>query len=236
MIPKIVHQVWDSKNERIPKSFKDFAATWKNNNSEWKYESWNKKRMDIFVRKFYPEFAPVYFGYKYDVQRWNVIRYLILYTFGGVYVDFDCECLKSIDEYLRDKNCIFGLEPQEHAKLLNKEFIVSNAFIASKKGHPFLQYIIEGLPRIESKAKDKVKVVMETSGVLMLTSSYESWIEKNHVYLFPSTYISPMSRREVQMYLRGEISEQAAEKKTRRRLCRTLSVAFMVKRNYPDEF
>ena len=40
----------------------------------------------------YPELIPVYESFPYAVQRWDAIRYLILYTFGGLYVDLDYEC------------------------------------------------------------------------------------------------------------------------------------------------
>ncbi len=39
--------------------------------------------MEDFIKISFPEIADVYFNYKYDVQRWDVIRYLILYKMGG---------------------------------------------------------------------------------------------------------------------------------------------------------
>ena len=175
MIPQIIHQVWEGKTERLPKQFIQFAETWKEHHPNWQYEFWNKKRMDAFVRKYYPEFADIYFGYGYDVQRWNAIRYLILYKTGGVYVDFDCECLKPMDAHLQGKTCCFGLEPEEYAKMYRQPFIISNAWIASESNHPFLKKIIETLPKINSTATDKINVVVETTGSIMLTNVYHRY-------------------------------------------------------------
>ena len=113
MIPHIIHQVWEGKTELLPEQFMQFAETWKENHPAWQYEFWEKKRMDTFVRKYYPEFAGTYFGYRYDVQRWDAIRYLILYKMGGVYVDFDYECLEPMDTYIFEKSCCLGLEPDK---------------------------------------------------------------------------------------------------------------------------
>ncbi len=213
MIPHIIHQLWEGATERLPEQFRQFAGTWKKNHPEWRYERWNKRRMDTFVRKHYPEFAPVYFGYRYDAQRWHAIRYLILHTFGGVYVDFDCECLEPVGGHLEGKSCCFGLEPPQHARMLQRESLLSPAFIAAEAGHPFLKRIVEALPAVKSRAKNKIRAVRETTGSLLLTDLYESWPAQEQVHLFPSSFISPLTRTEVQMFLRGELDEAAVEEK-----------------------
>jgi len=49
--------------------------------------------MDQVVLINYPDYVEKLNSYKYDVQRWAMIRYLIFYMFGGIYVNFDYECL-----------------------------------------------------------------------------------------------------------------------------------------------
>ena len=43
-----------------------------------------------------------------------MIRYMILYCHGGVYVDLDIECFKSIDPLVENKSFFLGMEPPEH--------------------------------------------------------------------------------------------------------------------------
>ena len=212
-IPKIIHQIWEGKTERLPDAFVQFSNTWKEYHPDWQYEFWDKKRMDAFVRKEYPEFSDIYFGYRYDVQRWDAIRYLILYRMGGVYADFDYECLEPMDSHIQGKTCCLGFEPETHASMLKQPFVISNAWIAAESKHPFLKHLIETLASSISTATDKVNTVLETTGSLMLTKAYNAYHLKNEVTLFPAAVTSPWTHQEVQMYLRNEISEVDLEKK-----------------------
>jgi glycosyltransferase involved in cell wall biosynthesis len=215
MIPRIIHQVWEGKNEPLPEQFSRFADTWKENHPGWQYEFWDRERMDALVQENYPDLVPVYFDYPYDAQRWNAIRYLILYRYGGVYADFDSECLEPVDNYVERGCCYFTVEPDEHARLLQRDFVVSNAFMAAPAGHSFLKHLIDALGDTTNTTDetDKVHAVLQTTGSLWLTDLYESWPEKELLCLLPSSSFSPWTHCEVQMYLRGELAEAIMEKK-----------------------
>lgn len=215
MIPRMIHQIWEEVTETLPKEFSKYAETWKEYHPTWQYEFWNQNRMETFVRSYYPGFADKYFSYPYDAQRWNVIRYLILYKMGGVYVDFDYECLEPVDNYIKEKTCCLGEEPDEHAKMFQKPVLVSNSFIASIQKHPFLKQIIKELYQAVSPATDKVNCVLETTGSLFLSDIYRSYSKKEEITLFPNKILSPWSHRDVQMFFRHGISEDIMEEKLR---------------------
>lgn len=111
MIPKIIHQIWEGRTEYLGDAYKLLGETWKEHHPDWKYEFWDESRIVDFIYDYYPEMIDIYFGYQYNVQRWHVIRYLILYKIGGLYVDFDYECLESFDRYILDgSKCPSGSE------------------------------------------------------------------------------------------------------------------------------
>lgn len=213
MIPRIIHQVWEGKNEPLPELFSRFADTWKENNPDWQYEFWDNERMDAFVRENYPDLVPAYFDYPYDAQRWNAIRYLIINVYGGVYVDFDSECLDPVGKYLEKECCYFTIEPEEHVRLLQRDFVISNAFVAAPAGHPFLKYLVGALASATTTAADKTHAVLQTTGSLWLTDLYESWPVKEQLCLLPSASFSPWTHCEVQMFMRGELDEAVMEEK-----------------------
>ena len=219
MIPHIIHQVWENEKERLPNQFVQFANTWKEHHIGWRYEFWNKRRMEAFVRKHYPEFVDTYFGYRYNAQRWHAIRYLILYQLGGVYVDFDNESLEPIDTHVQGKSCCFGLEPEDHVNMLKYPFVISNAWIASEIKHPFIKHVIETLPNILSTSTDKVSTVLKTTGSLMLTDVYRCYQNKDEITLFPAIFTAPWSHREIQMYLRNEIDKSIMNEKMQKAFC-----------------
>ena len=100
MIPKIIHQVWEGRKEPLPSFYEKLGESWKQFHPDWKYEFWDGDRMEALVSIEYPHLAGIYYGYRYDVQRWDVIRYLILHKIGGMYVDFDYDCLASFDSFI----------------------------------------------------------------------------------------------------------------------------------------
>ena len=53
-----------------------------------------------FLEAYYPWFLPVYRSYEIPVNRNDAVRYFYLYHFGGVYLDFDVGCLKSLEPLL----------------------------------------------------------------------------------------------------------------------------------------
>jgi mannosyltransferase OCH1-like enzyme len=78
-IPKIIHQIWSGIDEPLPEIFRQFGETWKEHHPTWKYEFWDNERMITFVKKYYPQYWDTYNTFPYNIQRWDAIRYLILY-------------------------------------------------------------------------------------------------------------------------------------------------------------
>lgn len=98
--------------------------------------------MNSFIHKYYPEYTERYNSLPFDIQRWDTIRYLILYEIGGVYVDLDYECLENIEPLLYG-TCCFPKEPIEHN--INSKyqgFRFSNSLIAVEPKHPFIKEAI----------------------------------------------------------------------------------------------
>lgn len=62
---------------------------WKEHHPDWEYCFWNKEAIEKFMDEYFPELIPIYNEFRYPVQRWDAIRYLILYHIGGLYVDLE---------------------------------------------------------------------------------------------------------------------------------------------------
>ena len=144
-IPKIIHQIWSGIAEPLPKHFRQFGETWKERHPDWKYEFWDNERMNTFIEKYYPYYWNTYQSFQYDIQRWDAIRYLILEKIGGLYVDFDVECLRVHDGILQGKTCCFSMEPEIHGLPYGKPFLFNNALMACIPEHPFMKKIIEAV-------------------------------------------------------------------------------------------
>jgi len=155
----------------------------------WGYRLWTDEDNERFVNEYYPELAELYHSFTYAIQRVDVIRFLILYALGGVYADLDIECLQPIDSVLDGTHFVASYEHAQHAKWLNEPFLVSNAFMASPKHHPFLEAVITRLRKTNPRAGN-AQDVLESTGPIMLTNVYKSYAG-NDVLLLDEKMVSP---------------------------------------------
>jgi len=98
----------------------------------WTFHLWTDDSGKDFVREYYPDVLDDYMSYKQTIQRTNILRYLVLHHYGGVYLDMDIKCLAPLDDLLH----LPWLTPGAHPSGIN------NAFILTKPQHPFLTFLI----------------------------------------------------------------------------------------------
>ena len=100
-INKIIHQTW--KDNNIPDKWKNSIPSFKKNHPEWKHMYSTDKDIRNFVKLNYPKYLDMFDRYPYNIQRADFIRPLLLYHYGGIYVDMDSICLKNMDELFKKK-------------------------------------------------------------------------------------------------------------------------------------
>lgn len=171
-IPKLLHQTW--KTEDIPPEWARYAASWRAMHPGWEYRLWTDEANRAFVAAHYPAFLPVYDGYSYGIQRADAVRYCLLHHFGGVYVDLDIECLQPIDALIEGQAFVGVLEPAVQGERFGKPSLLSNAFIASRPGHPLLNAVIAFMAAQARPALTHLDV-LESTGPLMLDAVFRAY-------------------------------------------------------------
>lgn len=212
-IPKIIHQIWSGIYEPLPNHFRKFSDTWREYHPEWAYELWDHHRMNNFVCDNYPQYWDTYQSFQFNIQRWDVVRYLILNKIGGMYVDFDYECLQPHDSLINGKTCCFSMEPEKHHFRFNKTVLFNNALMACIPDHPFMKKIIETVfcyvPRTGILSTDQHFLeVLATTGPLALTEIYEKYPDKEQVFLIPAQQVSPFDIPQLRLIRNGYESEE----------------------------
>jgi mannosyltransferase OCH1-like enzyme len=207
-IPKIIHQIWSGKHDPLPKHFRMMGETWKEHHPDWEYRFWDEERMNRFIHEHYPQYQDVYESFQYDVQRWDAIRYLILDKIGGMYVDFDIECLKPHDPLLEGNTCCFSAEPETHRIRFQKDVYFNNALMACIPWHPFIKSIINHVfsynhPTQSITSGQHFLEIMNTTGPLALMDIYERYYDKSQVFIIPAQQVSPYDVAETRMIRRG---------------------------------
>ncbi len=129
-IPKIIHQIW--LGSPVPEKYKYFMNSWKVKNPDWKYVLWTDKELHAFKMINKPLFdKSTLWGTKADL-----LRYEILERFGGVYVDVDFECVRSMDELVYSHSFFAGIADFDY---------VNNAIIGAAPHHPLIKRVVRHL-------------------------------------------------------------------------------------------
>jgi len=157
-IPKIIHQTWKTKN--VPKKWKKSEKEWKRLHPTWIYHLWTDKEIRDYIKKNHPDLLEIHDSYPYNIQRADMIRYIVLHDFGGVYSDLDLYPVKNIESYLTNST--------DYVVYSANSNCFTNALMISKKGS-IIQY--EAMKALKNKkpwwAIIKHLNVMCTTGPLM---------------------------------------------------------------------
>lgn len=169
--PRKLFQTWKSK-EDIPRKMAYWSSTWKDKNPSYEYILWDDADNLAFVKEKFPWFLPTYQGYDVEIKRADAIRYMFLYTYGGIYVDMDFECLKPLDELLdtySNYDIILGsidVGVKRDAWHLSNN--IPNAIMISKPGCEFWIDILKSL-QLRAKTQQRVE---STTGPIVLKECY----------------------------------------------------------------
>lgn len=159
-IAPILHQIY--VGAPVPDRFAETVRQLRAANPGWDYRFYDDEAAESLVLEEYG--AGVLAAYRsispaYGAARADLLRYLILYRFGGVYLDIKSSALQPLDAILRpdDRYILsqwrnrrgqvhngWGLHP-ELWSVPGGEF--QQWFIAAAAGHPFLRAVIERVLR-----------------------------------------------------------------------------------------
>ena len=175
MIPKIIHQTWKTKD--IPDNWKEAVKSCKTINNDYTHILWTDENMDKFVKEYYPYLHNLYKSYKYNIQRCDVFRYLVLYKYGGIYLDMDIICKKKITEFL-NYNLVLTYGTSWKSSF-------TNAFFMCIPENPFIKYCIDNLCRNINKYQyfGKHLHVMNSTGPSFLTNMVKQYGKIENSYI-----------------------------------------------------
>lgn len=135
MIEKNIFQSWYTKDlHPLVQAKIDF---FKESNPEYRYYLYDDNDMDVFVNQNFPgEISECYNKLNIIVAKVDFWRYLVLYKYGGVYLDMDSSIEQPLDKLIKDNDeAIITAEG-------NPGLYVQWALIFSKQ-HPILKKTIE---------------------------------------------------------------------------------------------
>lgn len=174
MIPKIIHQTW--KDTNLPDIFSNILNENKKINEEFDFKLWihspidykyfendndidNRYNIDKLIKNFSKELYMIYLKCKYGVQKSDIARLIILYQYGGIYIDLDILSIKSFNNLIdyNSNKVYLSLEPEEQTiKVFNKNNVICNALLIAPEKHILFKKALESIIDLFRKYGDKI--------------------------------------------------------------------------------
>lgn len=114
-IPKIIHQTYRSTD--VPLALRPGIAQLRAMNPGWDYRFYDDAAVERFIQsEFKPEFYRAYrrINPVYGAARADFFRYLLLFRYGGVYLDLKSTTVRPLDETLHpDDECVLSFWPNQ---------------------------------------------------------------------------------------------------------------------------
>ena len=140
-IPKIIHFVWIdvdiTQDVELPHEMQLNVKMWKKLNPTWKVIVWSPK----MVEKAFPQLVNEIRNYRVTSWQSNLIRYRILYEFGGLYLDTDIYPLRSLPKSITREP--FAVCQRPLAFEVGKCWEVCNAVIGVPARMPVMFQLLE---------------------------------------------------------------------------------------------
>jgi GT2 family glycosyltransferase len=180
IIPKIIHQLWIG-TKPAPKTLMD---TWREKNPDFEYIFWNE---DEFLKR------NIYFKCQEkidDIEEINgkadIIRWELLYKFGGIFIDADSICIEPIDDELINKKCFAGWE-QEEVRL----GLIATGTMGFPPKHPLVKNAIKWILNNDVSQNKANLMAWQSVGPGLLTRMYNTG-EYKDIHIFPSYTFLPI--------------------------------------------
>ncbi len=202
-IPRTIHQIW--LGGELPDRFKEYRQSWARLHPAWELRLWGDADVDglkIRNRTLFDK-MPNY-GNKSDL-----LRYEILFQYGGLYVDVDFECLKPFDSLHSGYSFYTGVGYQRHPLLFN-------GLIGAAPGHPIIGRCLDSVQcQASAPASQNADQIMDTTGPDYFTRCFmraAPGLKGEKIVALPVTYFYPFpgcrrferDHEKIRSYIRSE--------------------------------
>jgi mannosyltransferase OCH1-like enzyme len=156
-VPKILHKVWLG-GKPFPERCQRLWDTWKRYNPEYQSLFWTEKNLPVLQNRKLFERATSY------SMASDIVRYEVLYLYGGIYSDTDTECLKPFDDLLSSE--FAGIEMRR-----GDEVDIAAGVLGAFRGSRNIKQVMDNLPGHVRRHKN----LMNQTGPRMLEKEIQKF-------------------------------------------------------------
>ena len=184
-INKVMHFVWFNFNKQSPFLFnklKRYRESCIDKHKGWDIKLWGEDDAELIVKKNFPNYyETVYKKYPNKVEHVDAFRYILMYIYGGLYLDTDIYCFKNLEPLI--ENVIVGVgDDFEH----DNKTVMNDILYSCKPRHPFWGMVIENMMTSHTNVK-----VSNVTGPTFLNSNIIKW---NNLFPYSKITLFPVSK------------------------------------------
>jgi mannosyltransferase OCH1-like enzyme len=204
-IPKIIHQIWIQGEDEIPENLVVNKNKIKELHPDWEYVLWDEISILELLKNTNKEWFATYYKFDYLHQKVDYVRLIILYVYGGIYIDMDAYTIKKLNS-LFDKYSEYDLIVS-YAKEINfmtnfamckkMSNCLNNGIIIAKPNIDILSYLIYNVSYKCYSLDIKEHCILHTTGPEFFDKYILKYINTNEkenkskILMLDSDYLEP---------------------------------------------
>ena len=178
-IPKIIHQIWIGSKPAPMK----LMNTWRELNPDFEYIFWNEKEFE--KRGIVFEAQNKINSMEEMCGKADIIRWQLLWMFGGVYIDADSICIEPIDDFIMNYEAFAGYENEKV-----RQGLVANGTMGFPPNHSLCRDATNWILNNPVSFKETKQRAWQNTGPCLLTGLLQTNKYPNFK-VFPSHYFIP---------------------------------------------
>lgn len=143
--------------------------------------------MELHVRRQHPRLYPIYMGFKHNLMRIDVFRYVLMHDFGGLYCDLDYEFIRPYD--YSAAGVVLSL--QRDTAYGDPKNVVATYFLASAPRHQLWRDMLNEIAISPPVAEDYPGVLNVTGPALITKVMSRNPARYPDMELTPQPFFSP---------------------------------------------
>jgi inositol phosphorylceramide mannosyltransferase catalytic subunit len=175
LIPKMFHWIWFG-DKPIPEQHKRWISDWLQIHPSWRHRLWTDANRPTFTNE------EQFLSAGSFAQKADIARYEIVFRCGGVYLDTDMECIRSLEPLLGNVKAFIAAEKPDSLEQLGI------GILGATPGHPWMAELIAKLPQAMTV---RVRIVDQT-GPLFASAVTAGFPD---VTIFPERHFRHEGRR-----------------------------------------
>ncbi|MBF4167784.1 hypothetical protein ISU94_19350 [Enterobacter hormaechei] len=177
-IPKIIHLVWVGDEQKTPHAM---INTWRTFNPEWNVKVWGNKQLKT-TKWINQKHINSMLAANRMCGVADIMRYEILFKYGGFTIDADSICTRSLEDWLFDSQVCASMENE-----IMRPGLVANGYLASEPQAALIAELIMELRKRKTVLDD---LPWKVTGPLFLTETINR-LKYSNITLWPSHFFIP---------------------------------------------